>query len=104
MRGVADVVQSGLTAKSGVKKQLARRRWAPKWVSWRPRKRSSDGESSQQGEVIKKAKKERNGEAGLCTSEVPKSFTRMTSLRFSLSHPFLWFLYLSVSPSLSCSD
>lgn len=75
MRGVADVVQSGLTAKSGVKKQLARRRWASKWISWRPRKRrGADGESSQQGEVIKKAKKERNGEAGLCASEVPKSF------------------------------
>ena len=75
MRGVADVVQSGLTAKSGVKKQLARRRWASKWVSWRPRKRrGADGESSQQGEVIKKAKKERKGEAGLCASEVPKSF------------------------------
>ena len=38
MRGVADVVQSGLMAKSGVKKHLARRRWAPKWVFWRPRR------------------------------------------------------------------
>lgn len=75
MRGVADVVQSGLMAKSGVKKHLARRRWAPKWVFWRPRKRRGpDGESSQQGEVILKAKKERNGQAGLCTSHVPKSF------------------------------
>ena len=75
MRGVADMVQSGLTAKSGVKKQLARRRWAQSGYRGGPGRGEAQMErSSQQGEVIKKAKEEKNGEAGLFTSQVPKSF------------------------------